>query len=99
VKRKIFVDLDGVLADFDKAAAAILKTDNIYRYEFMHGAEEFWKRVHTDKNFFGAMEPMEDSWDLMGGIPSRREHPDSQAQDQWRQGCSAEAAVGEGPLG
>jgi hypothetical protein len=34
----------------------------------MHGAEEFWRRVHTVKDVFSTFEPMADSWDLMGAL-------------------------------
>jgi hypothetical protein len=43
----IYVDLDGVLANFDKAAEGILKTDNIYKYEFVWGPDKFWEGINT----------------------------------------------------
>jgi hypothetical protein len=66
--RKIYLDLDGVLANFDKAAGAILGTDNIYKYEFTHGSEAFWAKMHTVKDVFSTFEPMDDAWDLMGAV-------------------------------
>jgi 5'(3')-deoxyribonucleotidase len=49
---KLFIDLDGVLADFDKSAEAILKTDNIYKYEFIWGPDKFWENINRYPDFF-----------------------------------------------
>lgn len=49
----IYVDLDGVLADYDTAANEALGTDNHYKYEFIWGAEVYWKRLHASRDFFG----------------------------------------------
>lgn len=57
-KPTIYFDLDGVLADFDKAAERILGTDNIYRWEFVHGQEEFWRLLNSSRGFFRDMEIM-----------------------------------------
>lgn len=54
----IYLDLDGVLANFDKAAEEACGTDNIYKFEFVHGPEEFWKRCHASPTFFLDMEMM-----------------------------------------
>lgn len=48
----IYVDLDGVLADYDTAANKVLNTDNHYKFEFIWGADEYWKRLHKDGKFF-----------------------------------------------
>jgi hypothetical protein len=70
MERKIFLDLDGVLANFDKAAGAILGTDNIYKYEFAHGSEAFWAKMHTVKDVFSTFEPMDDASALRAiGVP------------------------------
>jgi len=61
----IFFDLDGVLANFDKAAGAILGTDNIYKYEFVHGPEDFWSKLHATGDFFLSMEKMPDADELL----------------------------------
>lgn len=57
----IYVDLDGVLADYDKAANAALRTDNHYKFEFIWGAEAYWKRLHAQGNFFASLERMPDA--------------------------------------
>jgi hypothetical protein len=48
----IYVDLDGVLFDYDTAANKVLKTDNHYKYEFIWGADKYWQRLHEKKDFF-----------------------------------------------
>ncbi|WP_296320705.1 hypothetical protein [Reyranella sp.] len=57
-KPTIYFDLDGVLADFDKAAERVLGTSNIYRFEFVHGQEEFWRLLNRSRGFFRDMEMM-----------------------------------------
>lgn len=49
---KLYIDLDGVLADFDKSAEAILRTNNIYKYEFIWGTDVFWKKINKYPSFF-----------------------------------------------
>lgn len=69
-KPTIFFDLDGVLANFDKAAEAILGTNNIYRFEFVHGQDEFWRLLNTEPNFFRNMERMPGALHLCGAVPN-----------------------------
>lgn len=52
----IFLDMDGVLADFDKGAERALATDNIYKFEFVYGQEEFWRLINLDPDFFSKLE-------------------------------------------
>lgn len=56
---QLYLDLDGVLADFDKAAEAQLGTNNIYKYEFIHGPKVFWEKLHSDANFFRNLPKMD----------------------------------------
>jgi hypothetical protein len=60
----IFLDLDGVLADFDTLAGRMLKTDNIYKYEFVHGADAFWAGINQDPNFFANLPLKADALEL-----------------------------------
>jgi 5'(3')-deoxyribonucleotidase len=60
----LYLDLDGVLADFDKAAGAAMGTDNIYKYEFVWGSDKFWDKINEDPGFFANLNPMPDCWDL-----------------------------------
>ena len=54
----VWFDLDGVLANFDKEAERVLGTNNIYRFEFVHGQDLFWKLLDSEPNFFRRMEMM-----------------------------------------
>lgn len=54
----VYVDLDGVLADYDTAANEVLGTDNHYKYEFVWGPEVYWKRLHAHGNFFSSLKLM-----------------------------------------
>lgn len=64
----LYIDLDGVLADFDRAAGARMGTDNIYKYEFVWGAAKFWEKINIDDDFFAELEVLPDAWDLMGAV-------------------------------
>lgn len=64
----LYLDLDGVLADFDKAAGDRMGTDNIYRYEFVWGTKKFWEKINADEFFFADLEPMEDAYDLLEAV-------------------------------
>jgi hypothetical protein len=61
VNMTIYVDLDGVLADYDSRANEVLNTDNHYKYEFIWGKEVYWHRVSASNNFFGKLSPMSDA--------------------------------------
>lgn len=65
MKPRLFLDLDGVIADFDKTAEQILGTDNIYKFEFIWGADEFWRRINTVPDFFRKLEMKPDAWVLL----------------------------------
>lgn len=65
---KIYVDLDGVLADFDSAAQKMLNTDNHYKYDFIWGPEAYWKRLHANGDFFAQLEPMPDAYELWDAV-------------------------------
>lgn len=57
----IYVDLDGVLADYDRAANEILGTDNHYKFEFIWGANEYWRRLHKRGDFFASLQRLPDA--------------------------------------
>lgn len=50
-KFKIYVDMDGVLADFDRHFENLFGK-NPYDVEDRDGRDEFWKTLYTKKNFF-----------------------------------------------
>lgn len=64
----LFLDLDGVLADFDKTAGAILGTDNTYKFEFVHGNREFWRRLDEVPDLFASFDPMPDAYELWDAV-------------------------------
>lgn len=64
----IFLDMDGVLADFDAGACEALGTDNSYKWEWIHGAKAFWAKLNENPNFFGDLPPMPDALHLFGAV-------------------------------
>lgn len=64
----IYLDLDGVLADYDKAADALCGMSH-YRYEFIYGKDAYAERVFGRKNFWLTLEPMRDSVELLMVVP------------------------------
>jgi hypothetical protein len=65
---KVYVDLDGVLADFDKSAERILGTNNIYKFEFIWGAKVFWDKLNAYPKFFRNMDLTNDARHLWAHI-------------------------------
>jgi 5'(3')-deoxyribonucleotidase len=58
--RRLFLDADGVLADFDKGARRLLGMVP-REYERKHGRGAFWKRLAQAKNFYGTLPEMPDA--------------------------------------
>ena len=56
----LFLDCDGVLADFDAGVRDLLGMD-AKRFEDRHGRGEFWKRLARHGNFYGDLEEMSDA--------------------------------------
>jgi PAS domain-containing protein len=67
VRRQIYLDCDGVLADFDKGAEKILGLAP-HAFEKRHGPGEFWKRLARADNFFDSLEPMADAYELYEAV-------------------------------
>lgn len=96
----IYFDLDGVLADFDVLAEQVVGTDNIYKFEWLHGEEAFWSRINEKTDFFaslpmmcGAREMLEHTRHLETAIltalpKSRPEDVDRQKRDWVRRNIS-----------
>lgn len=61
---RIFIDLDGVLADFDAAAAAIFGMPP-REFEELHGARVFWKRLADAPAFYESLEWMPGGRELL----------------------------------
>lgn len=60
---RLFLDLDGVLADFDRAATQILGMDH-YKFDFVHGSAKYWHDLHQSGRFFEDLRPMPDAMTL-----------------------------------
>lgn len=67
VRRRIYLDCDGVLADFDAGAAAILGLAPD-AFEKRHGPGEFWKRLSSAPDFFDTLEPLADAFELYEAV-------------------------------
>lgn len=104
-ERRVFLDLDGVLADFDAGAGNILGTDNIYKWEFVHGPNEFWKQLNAYPNFFGGLPVKDDAmvlWDavkrtsptILTALPKKDATDVDQQKRRWvQQVCGSYVAV------
>jgi len=64
---RLFLDADGVLADFDEGARRLLGMTP-REYELKHGRGGFWKRLATAKNFYGSLPEMPDARLLFDGV-------------------------------
>lgn len=71
MRRRIYLDCDGVLADFDKGAAAILGLAPD-AFQKAHGAGEFWKRLARAPEFFASLDPLPDAMELYEAVRHRR---------------------------
>ena len=57
---RLFLDADGVLADFDAGAQRLLGMKP-KAFIARHGRGEFWKRLARAKNFYGTLPEMSDA--------------------------------------
>jgi hypothetical protein len=64
---QIFLDCDGVLANFDKRFEE-LAGEPSRGYEDKHGAKAFWKVIMSDEDFFTTLEPMPDANELVDAV-------------------------------
>lgn len=67
MRKQIFLDCDGVLADFDRGAEQILGLPPSL-FEARHGEGEFWKRLARADGFFTNLEPMPDAYALYEAV-------------------------------
>lgn len=66
-KPHLFLDCDGVLADFDTGAKLVLGATPA-KFEERHGRGEFWKRLARAPNFYGDLPEMADAQVLFDAI-------------------------------
>lgn len=58
---KLFLDCDGVLADFDAGARAALGGMTPAQFEAAHSKREFWRRLASTPNFYGGLPLLPDA--------------------------------------
>lgn len=58
--RRLFLDMDGVLADFDKRAAEVLGMPP-GEFERQHGTATFWARLYETPDYFATFDMMPDA--------------------------------------
>jgi hypothetical protein len=71
VRRQIYLDCDGVLADFDKGAEKVLGLPPAI-FEDRFGSSEFWKLLARAGDFFGTLDPMPDAYELYEAVKHRK---------------------------
>lgn len=64
---RLFLDADGVLADFDRGAKELLGMSP-KQFIARHGRGEFWKRLARAKNFYGSLAEMPDARRLFDAV-------------------------------
>ncbi len=64
---RLFLDLDGVLADFDAGARELLGMTPA-QFEERHGKGEFWRRIAKARNFYGTLPEMADARILFDAV-------------------------------
>ena len=63
----LFLDCDGVLADFDAGARKVLGTD-LRSFEAKHGKRAFWRELTRAKDFYATLPEMTDALVLFDGV-------------------------------
>ena len=63
----LFLDLDGVLADFDAGARTVLGMSP-RAFDERHGKREFWRRLARAKDFYAALPLMPDAMELFEAV-------------------------------
>ena len=63
----VFLDCDGVLADFDKRAEEIFGMRG-QDFEDQYGSKEFWRQIRNDDEFFLNLELMSDALELYDAV-------------------------------
>jgi hypothetical protein len=71
--RQIFLDCDGVLADFDSAAIRLFAGQHPRHAREHHGEREFWHRIRTAGQFYRDLPLLPDAMELYRAV--RHLHP------------------------
>lgn len=64
---RLFLDCDGVLADFDAGSVELLGMTPA-EFEQRFGKGEFWRRLARHRNFYGELPEMEDAQELFQAV-------------------------------
>ena len=64
---RLFLDADGVLADFDAGVKRLLGSTTA-QFEARHGRREFWQRITKAPDFYGTLPPMADARRLFDAV-------------------------------
>lgn len=64
---QLFLDLDGVLADFEAGAHDVLKM-SAAEYQERYGAGGFWKKLATAPDFYNTLALLPDAQQLMDAV-------------------------------
>ncbi|GAA4012149.1 hypothetical protein GCM10022280_07440 [Sphingomonas swuensis] len=64
---RLFLDCDGVLADFNAGAEKLLGTD-VATFEARHGKGEFWRRLTRHGDFYATLPKMADADELFDAV-------------------------------
>jgi len=67
VTRQLFLDLDGVLADFDAGVEALLGM-SADAYERKRSKRDFWFRLMRADDFYGSLPEMKDARELFDAV-------------------------------
>lgn len=65
--RQLYLDCDGVLADFGKGATAVLGL-HPHAFEKRHGLGRFWQKLATAPDFYFALPLMDDAMELFEAV-------------------------------
>ena len=65
---KLFLDCDGVLADFDAGAREVLAGMTPAQFEARHSKREFWQRLARTPDFYATLPLMKDARTLFDAV-------------------------------
>jgi hypothetical protein len=65
--RQLYLDCDGVLADFDAGATAVLGLPP-RRFQDRHGSRRFWQKLATAPDFYFSLPLMPDATELFEAV-------------------------------
>ncbi len=65
---KLFLDCDGVLADFDAGARQVLYGMTPAQFEARHSKREFWRRLASAPDFYSRLPLMSDAQRLFDAV-------------------------------